>query len=286
MIELHDLERGLDYSTLNSTSIAALEPLRRLLYLTARRYNQTCQELDNIKAASGFDKKPFRLLHLPPEIRNKIYLYAFEAPMMAETIHRQTYTLAMANYPFKPPAPGLLRTNKRVYQEAIEILYSKNIFKFNHPREFLDFEEQIGASNRQLIRSVCIFMRFEDEEAASPELLPISEYDSVPPHWVKALQQCRLEKVIRLEVQGMMFTSGGVSLLSMPANLQQSIDEILSREKDTLLIPRLTLRGFGSQEFKKFPENWEIITDQWEAHEKEQEGLGEELLWATFTRLP
>jgi hypothetical protein len=59
--------------------------------------------------------------------------------------------LTVERYPFKPPTTGLPRTNKQIYEAAIEILYPKSRFKFNSPGDLLNFEEGIGPSNRQLI---------------------------------------------------------------------------------------------------------------------------------------
>jgi hypothetical protein len=169
----------------------------------------------------------------------------------------------MENYPFKPPTPGLLRANKQIYQEGIEILYSKNIFKFAHPREMFGFEGSIRALNRQLIRSISVYTRFpsQTEIVPSPELVPAWEYEEYPSHWAKALQRSRFEKVTHLVVEGEMVGSAPTGLLAMPADLQKSIEKMLSREKDSPFVPRLTMRGFGWSEGDKFPDGWEIVTD-------------------------
>jgi hypothetical protein len=278
MINLNDLEEDVEY-TIDDIGSKAVEHLRRQLYSIARKHNQTSLELENIKAWSGFYTKPFFFLLLPREIRDKIYTYTLLAPSLStETTPRPSVILHIENYPFKPPTPGLLRANKKIYQEGIEILYSKNIFKFAHPREMFDFEGKIRASNRQLIRSICIWTRFPShtEIVPSPEGVPVWEYEEYPSHWAKALQLSRFEKVTHLVVEGEMVGSAPTALLGMPVELQKSIEKMLSREKDLPFVPRLTMRGFGWNEHEKFPGGWEIVTDQWDSYKEEMRGMEEE----------
>ena len=133
---------------------------------------------------------PFVFLLLPREVRDQIYTYTLLAPsLLAETTPRPRDILHIENHPFKSPTPGLLRANKQIYQEGIEILYSKNIFKFAHP---FGFEGKIRAVNRQLICSICIYTRFpsQTEIVPSPELVP-DGWEIVTDQWDSYKEEIR-----------------------------------------------------------------------------------------------
>jgi hypothetical protein len=143
-----------------------------------------------------------------------------------------------------------------------------------------DFEGKIRPFNRQLVRSICIWTRFpsQTEIVPSPELVPVClGYGEHPSHWAKALQRSRFEKVTHLVVEGEMVGSAPTALLGMPAEVQKSIEKMLSREKDSSFVPHLTMRGFGWNEYEKFPGGWEIVTDQWDSYKEEIKGMEEEL---------
>jgi hypothetical protein len=142
-----------------------------------------------------------------------------------------------------------------------------------------DFEGKIGASNRKLIREICIYTRFpsQTEIVPSPEGVPVWEYEEFPSHWAKALQRSRFGNVTHLVVEGEMVGSAPTALLGMPVEFQKSIEKMLSRERDSLFVPRLTMRGFGWREGEKFPKGWEIVTDQWDSYKEEMRGMEEEL---------
>jgi hypothetical protein len=75
MIDLQQLLDSVDDSLDDSSRS---EATLRLLCSTIRRYNQTCEELERLKTLTGFDK-PFPILRLPREIRDKIYTYSLRA---------------------------------------------------------------------------------------------------------------------------------------------------------------------------------------------------------------
>jgi len=87
------------------------------------------------------------------------------------------FLLAAADYAFKPPTSGILRTNKQIYHEAIEILYSKNIFNFREPEQLFAFENQIGSENCMRVRAMSIWItrRFPHE----PEV--VYSFESMSP---------------------------------------------------------------------------------------------------------
>jgi hypothetical protein len=274
MIDLHRFLESFDDGLDDSSKY---EATLRLLCSTARRYNKTCEELERLKESTGFNK-PFPILRLPREIRDEIYTYSLRAAISVETIPRRPFILTVEDYPFKPPTSGLLRVNKQIYHEAIEILYSKNIFKFQEPGQLFAFEEQIGFESRKRVREMCIWTRFpgRDEVVLDPKYLLRSEYDSVPSHWIAALKACGLKKIVHLGIEAEMLFSTSLSLLFMPKDLQEFIEEFLGRVADNE-VPRLSLTGFWEKEREKFPKRWEVVMDQWDSYKDEIRGMQREL---------
>ncbi|KAK2787654.1 hypothetical protein FQN52_007145 [Onygenales sp. PD_12] len=52
--------------------------------------------------------------------------------------------------------PTILRTCRRIYDEAIGILYSRNVFMTTDAHAMRDFLSQIGPSNVKLVRSIVL----------------------------------------------------------------------------------------------------------------------------------
>jgi hypothetical protein len=265
---LDSIDHGLDDS-------GKYEATLRLLWSTARRYNKTCEELERLQESTGFNK-PFPFLRLPRELRDEIYTYSLRAAVSVETIPR--FLIPIKNNFFKPPTAGLLRANKQIYHEAIEILYSKNIFKFQEPGHLFAFEEQIGFENRKRVREICIWTMFpkNHEVILDPDYILRSEYDSFPSHWIAALKACRLEKIVHLGIEAEMLFSDPSFLLCMPEDLQEFIEEFIGRVADDE-VPRLSLTGFREEEREKFPKRWEVVIDQWKSYKDEVEARQREL---------
>ena len=267
---LERLDDGLDDSSKYEATLG-------FLCLTVRSYNKTCEELERLKELTGFNK-PFPILRLPREIRDEIYTYSLCAAISVETRPQRPFFLTVKDNPFKPPTSGLLCTNKQIYHEAIEILYSKNIFKFQEPEHLFAFEKQIGPENCKRVREICIWTRFPrgDEAILDPEDLPQSEYDSFPSHWIAALAACGLEKIVHLGIEAEVLFSTSNSLLCMPKDLQEFIEGFLGRVAENE-VPRLLLRGFWEEERKIFPKRWEVVMDQWDSYKDEIRGMQLEL---------
>ena len=241
------------------------ERLRSLLYATARRYNQTYKELESIKEFHGVYKNPLPFLRFPREVRDKIYFYALRAPLRTETRTRSVHLMLWDNgqYPYKPPTPGLVSTNKQVHREAVEILYSRNIFYFQHLRQFLDFEKQIGAVNGDYIRRIQIWVMYPSHGTVvpSPDTIATCDYEEYPSHWAKALRDCPFHNVNEMTID--IECIGSPDLSPMEAPLKGAIEDILSRTRQLQVPRRITLRGFGWNEWKKFPRDIKVITRQW-----------------------
>jgi hypothetical protein len=164
----------------------------------------------------------------------------------------------------------LIRVNKQIYQESVGVLYSKNIFYFKAPPDLFNFKDQIGGPNRDLVRRIQIYIYFPPAcyfppvyaVTTPPKPLDLSGY-TVTLHWAKALRESRLTKIVEMIVEGDTLDTGTFSMLPMPALLQQSIEDMLFRNQEGPFTPQLTLKGFGWNEYKKFPANWKLKTEQW-----------------------
>jgi hypothetical protein len=168
--------------------------------------------------------------------------------------------------------------NKQIYHEGIEILYSKNMFKFQYPRQLFAFEQPIGLENCKRMRNICIWIRFPEyqEVVRDPRNLLPSEYDSVPTHWIATLKACGLKNITHLTIEAETITGDVLFLLPMPKDLQESIEQFLERgPNDT--VPRLSLTGFQEDEKDKFPKRWEIVKDQWKCYKERMAGIQREL---------
>lgn len=177
MIELTELANSIADEELT-------EATRRLLLQIARRFNQVWRELEALKESQGFYNPSFPFLTLPREVRDKIYLYCLQAPLVAEPRLRPWMFFCFENYPWKPPTPGLLLVNRKIYSEAVELLYSKNTFSFKAPQELLEFERRIAPSHLDIIRRIRIWVvfPFTEGEEVSPDRLPLEKYDEHPLH--------------------------------------------------------------------------------------------------------
>jgi hypothetical protein len=258
------------------------EATLRLLRSTMRKYKRVAEELERLKAATGFNK-PFPILRLPREIRDEIYTHSLRAPKPVLELPWAMSPVLDADNPFKPPTLGLLRTNKQVYHEAVEILYSRNIFVFREPQQLFALEEQIVSANWQRVRQICIWMIFPRHDVVIPDPKDVirSDYDSFPSHWIAAMKQCRFESITHLGIEAEALSSSPLSLLLMPAELQEYIHEVLGRVSDNK-VPKLSLTEFLEKERDRFPKRWEVVIDQWddykaefEATSREWEGLAE-----------
>lgn len=239
------------------TLLDEIDRLHGLLYQTARRYNRTWKELENLKKLHGFYDKAFPFLRFPREIRDKIYAYALRAPSTVTTGPRDWMFRTYENDPwsFKPLAPGLILANKQIYQEALPILYLSNVFKFTSAKEMSDFEDRIGASNRDLVRKIEIAVIFMEVPADD-------DHDQAPSHWVTALPKSRFEKIVEMEVSAEVLGGTEWETAPMPAPLQRVIEDMFDRKQDKPFRPKFTLKGFRWRE-EKFPREWEIVTKQW-----------------------
>jgi len=121
------------------------------------------------------------------------------------------------------------------------------------------FEEQIGASNRDLVQRLSIScLPYLDPDQAHFNM----HYNSVE-NWRTVLQKSKLLNVVDLKMTGEVLIGHEVVTIPLSPAFQETIKYILSRNKQGRLTPRLTLKGFGSEENWKFPKDWKIRVEQW-----------------------
>jgi hypothetical protein len=249
-----------DMASLNDEN----DRLRRELCAMTRAYNSTKKELEDLKETTGFYEKALPFLQLPREVRDQIYGYAFLAPSNIRPEHRPMYLLSLEPLSWKPETPGFCLANKQIHLEAIEILYGKNTFYFQNPGELIRFEEQIGASNRALIRSLEISTAVISKNSfvPDPDYVAPCDWQGNPTHWSMALMMSQLKNVVEMRIRVEDRGSAEQNMVTMSPVLQQAIVNMLQRNPDRDMKRRLTLKGFGHSEQDKFPRDWEVKIEQ------------------------
>lgn len=112
-------------------------------------------------------KQKSLLLDLPVEIRVKIYdlllvsrFNRWDNPSWS--VGNTYQKLVMLDFiqarQYRTMEPAVLQTCKQIYLEAVPILYSRNVFHFNHPDLMLRLIVQIGYTNTKLIQSLDIYV--------------------------------------------------------------------------------------------------------------------------------
>lgn len=250
---LEHLHCGLDHFSKYEVTLG-------FLCSTVRQHNQVCKELELLKDATGFNK-PFPFLGLPREIRDEIYRYSLCSTNLVNTM--SLYMLFFKDNPYKPPTPGLLYTNKQIYHEAIDILYSKNIFRFGAPRVLFDFEQQIGPENCRRVKQISLWTRFpsEDQEIERINLLRPPCRQSSSSHWIAALADSRFNNIVHLGIEAHVCPMPHPSLL-MPEALQEFLERFFEKRVAEHKVPRLSLTGFREEEREKFPKEWKVEMHQ------------------------
>lgn len=112
-------------------------------------------------------KQKSLLLDLPIEIRLEIY----EVLLVSRFDRRDNPSWSVGNTnqklilldfiqarQYRTMEPAVLQTCKQIYREAVPILYSRNVFRFNSTNLILRLMAQIGPTNTKLIRSLDIYV--------------------------------------------------------------------------------------------------------------------------------
>ena len=261
LFKLADEAEDVDWDNPDLQKTNEINFLVRNLVLITEKYNRTFQELENIKEVSGFNKE-FPFLRLPREIRDRIYAYSLRRHTSSMKRPNSSKYTSLHSYlrtcRHQHLATGLLTTNKLVYTEAVEVLYSQTKFVFAIAGKFLEFENQIGPINRDFIRSIEIHPHIA-EWAGSPENVEpkdLSDYDS---HWAKALKLSLFKNLNHIVVSGR--DEYDMFLVEMPEFLQNSIEDLVARQDQRDDPPRLTLRGFEPNVVDQFPKSLVVVRE-------------------------
>ena len=103
-----------------------LPPPSKKLHLPTFRYHP--KNSKNLRTP----KKPFRLLDLPREVRNRIYTFALGGGSPSGKERLPTHTISIRRDCFFNPrcTRSLVVVNRQIYEEALPLLYNSKIFKF------------------------------------------------------------------------------------------------------------------------------------------------------------
>jgi hypothetical protein len=248
-----------------------LNRMRRALCAVTRSYNQTKKELEDIKEATGFYDKPFPFLELPRELRDQIYEYALISRLDIIPGPRPIEHLGLHPSDSKPPTPGLCLVNRKIYSEAIEILYGRNKFSFKTAGELVKFEEEIGSAHRKLVRSLDIstLLVTANSSVPNPDLAIPHDWSYFPTHWSKIMRRSGLTGVVEMTITVLNPHSSGKGLVTVGPVLQEAIKELLGREPNGDLKRRLVLRWVSESEKDKFPSDWEVLIEPWDNETEE-----------------
>jgi hypothetical protein len=112
-------------------------------------------------------KQKSLLLELPIEIRLKIYdlllvsrFNRWDNPSWSVgNTHQKLILLGfIKDRKYRTMEPAVLQLCKQIYLEAVPILYSRNVFRFQHPDLMFRLMLQIRRTNMRLIRSLEIYV--------------------------------------------------------------------------------------------------------------------------------
>ncbi|XXG99515.1 hypothetical protein Hte_005854 [Hypoxylon texense] len=127
-------------------------------------------------------KQKSLLLNLPAEIRLKIYdlllvsrFNRWDNPSwsVGNTYQKLILLHFIQDRQYRTMEPAILQTCKQVYFEAVPILYSRNVFRFNDPDLMLRLMVQIGHTNTKLIRSLSIYVPPNADKGSWLDLLHV-----------------------------------------------------------------------------------------------------------------
>jgi hypothetical protein len=243
------------------------DKLRRLLFSTVRAYNSVKEELEIAREALGIYKTPFPILRLPREIRDQIYEYALQALGVVSPEPCPSNCLSLEKSTWKPTTPDLCLVNKQVYGEAVQVLYSKNIFCFERAGQLLEFEKVIGLPNCGLVEHIEINVNVTGVRQgglmADPDLVVPCDWQGFPSHWAKALMRSSLRNVLQLTVIAQLpeKPSWDGKSVKLPSSLRLAIGDFFRRRPNQAVPPRLNLSGFNCIDLKGFMGKWDIYTE-------------------------
>lgn len=207
-------------------------------------------------------KESFPILRLPRELRDEIYRFCLCAARAVEVPPTWTPCIIPDDGLVMPTTPALLRTNKQIYHEAREILYSENIFRFTRPKHLVHFWNQIGSANRKQVRQIFIQSSIprKGEVISDPKDPPSTENNGYPSHWGAALALCDFENIVHLSVDTDPRNVWSEIPFGVAKDLQKLIEKVLERVPENE-VPRLSLTGYDEKEREKFPRNWKVVVN-------------------------
>lgn len=211
---------------------------------------QQQQSEDSILAPSDYSPKFFLL---PREVRDLIYKYALTKP---GRIYAQRLRLPRMDDSRGPVCAGLVLANRQLNSEATSLLYSENMFFFHAPQDLIVFLAAIGERNRSFVKRIGVMVDCTGTE-------PLFPIRFLPPRpaclWLRTLAASQLKGVVEMEVQG--YNEKFYEKAPMSSELEMTIQDTLGYGDDKKMVRKLSLNGFGQDERRQFPEDWEVVID-------------------------
>lgn len=110
---------------------------------------------------------------LPLKIRLRIYRYTFASvsQLPDRSCGKPTSAITVGTSSSLPTTPGLLRVSRRIYKEAVEVLYGSNTYHFMDPERPLGWLKSIGPINVGRLRELSLFVEAEVGQNAKQKWL-------------------------------------------------------------------------------------------------------------------
>ncbi len=205
------------------------------------------QSEDSIAPSDYFPK----FFLLPRELRDLIYKYALTKP---GRIYAQRVRLPRIDDSHRSVFASLVLANRQLNSEANSLLYSENMFFFHAPQDMIVFLAGIAKTNKRLVKRIGIMV-----DCTNP-LFPMRGLPARPAClWLRTLAASQLKGVVEMEVLG--YDEEFHEEARMNSELEMAIKGTLGCGDDKRLVRKMSLMGFGKDERRKFPENWEIVMD-------------------------
>ncbi|KAH9826220.1 hypothetical protein Tdes44962_MAKER03603 [Teratosphaeria destructans] len=117
---------------------------------------------------AGGSTQAFRFLDLPPELRNRIYEFAFTAPIIRRECSPDTVCLpCQLHRAARVANSGLARVSAQLHAETALVPYAVNTFSVHNLYYLQTFLELIGERGRKHLRSLAFQWRVPQDEAYS-----------------------------------------------------------------------------------------------------------------------
>lgn len=207
-----------------------------------------------------------------------MYRLALRAPEGGEIEARrrplQYLARSSEEYGKKAPTAGLLRANKQIYHEAVEVLLRENCVHFHLDTDFTRFVDNLGKERLKFVREIKITVLFADR-MESYQLDPFddeleerdearSAWASSPQNWEKVLRRPGMVGMRKVTVVADYIEEPELVRITLPADLKEGIERLFGSKQGVDVRPKLILQGGNWAEEHGLPGDWEVkIEKRW-----------------------